>query len=98
MDVQPVQDTEAIGRAVDALHPARTEIFAKRLFRRHPHDIEAHRLRAALAHADYGLGGVVEREGLGCGEGEAELGMQKAPTADETLAGVLAVDDIVDGA
>ncbi len=90
-------DGEVFGRSlVDAFHPAGVEIVGERLFGRHAHHVEAHRLGAALAHADHGLRGVVEREGLGRGKGEAELGMQEAPPAHETFAGVLAIDDVVD--
>ena len=90
-------DGDVLGRGlVDPLHPAGIEIFAERLFRRHPHHVEAHRLRAALAHADHGLRGIVEREVFRRGKGKAELGMQEAPAAHEALARVLAIDDVVD--
>src|SRR6202022_738408 len=84
------------GSLVDIFHPAGIEIVSERLLRRHPHDIEAHRLRAALAHADYGLRGVVEVEVFRCGEGETEFWMQEAPAANESLARILAIADVVD--
>src|SRR5205085_12667501 len=91
-------DGEFFGRTlVDILHPATVEIVAERLLCRHPRDVEAHRLRAALAHADHGLRGVVEREGVGRGKGEAEFGMQEAPAADKAFARLFAKDDAVDG-
>src|ERR1019366_9807283 len=46
---------------------------------------------------DHGLDGIFQREGIGRGEGEAELGMQEAPAPNESLARILAVDDVVDG-
>ena len=86
-----------LGRGlVDVFHPAGIEIVAERLLGRHPHHVEAHRLGAALAHADHGLRGVVQREGFGRCEGEAEFRMQEAPAADKTFAGVFAIDDVVD--
>ena len=78
------------------LHPAGIEVVAERLLGRHPHDVEAHRLRAALAHADHRLRGVVEREAFRRLEGEAELRMQEAPAADKAFAGIFAIDDVVD--
>src|SRR6266403_444331 len=91
-------DRQILGRGfVDVFHPAGIQIVAERLFRRYPHDIEAHGLGAALAHADHGLRGIVQRERIGCGEGEAELGMQEAPAPNESFARILPVDDVVDG-
>ena len=66
------------------------------MFGRHADDVEAHRLTAAVAHANHGLGGVVQREGFRRLEGEAEFWMQEAPAAHKAFAGVFAVDDVVD--
>src|SRR5690606_13520627 len=68
----------------------------QRLIGRHPHDVEAHRLLATATHADHRLRGVVQRVALRRLEGEAELGVQEAPATDKALAGVLAVDQLVD--
>ena len=66
------------------------------MFRRHSHHIEAHRLRAAFAHANHGLRSIVQREGVGRLEGEAQFRVKEAPAAHESFARVFAVDDVVD--
>ena len=85
------------GCLVDVFHPAGIEIIAERLFRRNAHDVEAHRLRAAFANADHGLRGVFEHETLRNLESETQLRMQEAAATYEALAGVFAVDEVVDG-
>ena len=81
---------------IDVLDPAGGEIGGERLLGRHAHDVKAQRLRAAVLDADHRLRGVVERKAVRRGEGEAELGMQEAPAADEAFARILAEDDAVD--
>ena len=81
---------------IDVLDPAGGQIFGERLLGRHAHDVEAKRLAAAVLDAEHGLRGVVEREAVGRGEGEAELRMQEAPAAHKAFARILAIDDAVD--
>ena len=79
------------------LHPAGIEIVTERLLRRHAHDIEAYRLRAAVANAHHGLRGVLQHIAFGHLEREAELRMQEAAAAHKSLARVFAINEIIDG-
>src|SRR3569832_19033 len=93
---------EAVDRAflhaalVDVLHPARREVCAERLLRRHADDVEAQRLSAAVLQAEHGFGSVGEREACRRGEGEAELGMHEAAAAHEAFARIFAKDHAVE--